>query len=133
MTSVLTAQIALGFPTASRSQILGHLLLAKQRKEQLSAMDAATMFGVGIEELELMTNSHRDSPEMQSYLADVVTILLSAELAFKSMDKATDWFRTEPLKAFGSKTANELVVDGRFHDVRRMVESMVLGVGARSA
>lgn len=52
MTSILTAQLALGLPAASPARILGHLLLAKERNEQLSTIDTATMFGMGIAEVE---------------------------------------------------------------------------------
>ena len=95
--------------------------------------DAATMFGLGLEELERMSGRLRDSAEMQDYLSDVVAILLPAKAVLGTMERAITWFRINPLAAFEGKTPNELVAAGRFHDVRRLVESAFCSGGSSTA
>lgn len=68
------------------------------------------------------------SESVQRFLREALRVLRAAYDLSGDIQKATFWYRNEPLPAFGYKTAERLVSEGRTDDVLRYVAS--LGAGA---
>jgi hypothetical protein len=67
------------------------------------------------------------SPSIQNFLREALRVLRAANDLSGDFDLALFWYRNEPLQAFGYKTAETLVSEGRANDVIRYVESLQAG------
>jgi hypothetical protein len=59
--------------------------------------------------------------------SDAVRVLLAATDLSGEANTASSWFRNEPLSAFRSKTAEQLVREGRTEDVLAYLQSLQAG------
>ena len=64
---------------------------------------------------------------VQDFLREALRIIKAATDLTGDLNKALFWYRTEPLSAFGYKTAERLVSEGRTDDVLRYVASLEAG------
>src|SRR5690606_25875065 len=76
--------------------------------------------GMQVQELAERAHVHRNAPtarphtpRLQAYLKDVVRVLAAATELTKSPERAAFLIRNEPLRAFGFKTADTLIQEGR--------------------
>jgi hypothetical protein len=68
------------------------------------------------------------SESVQRFLREALRVLRAAYDLSGDIQKATFWYRNDPLPAFDYKTAERLVSEGRTDDVLRYIAS--LGAGA---
>ncbi len=65
---------------------------------------------------------------VQDFLREALRVIKAATDLNGDLNKALFWYRNQPLSAFGYKTAEQLVSDGRTDDVLRYVASIEVGV-----
>lgn len=68
-----------------------------------------------------------DSRGIQNFLRDALRVIKAATDLNGDLNQALFWYRTEPLTAFGYKTAERLVSEGRTDDLLRYVTSLEAG------
>lgn len=68
------------------------------------------------------------SPGVQRFLRDALKVIKAGTDISGDVNRTLFWYRNEPLSAFGYKTAEQLVSEGRTDDVLRYIAS--LGAGA---
>lgn len=100
----------------------------------LSPTRVADFFGFRVQELAERARVHRNTPtarpqapQLQKYLQDMVRVLAVATEMTGDADRAAFLLRNEPLRAFGYKTADTLVQEGRAEDVVAYLESLAGG------
>jgi len=101
----------------------------------LSPTRVGDFFGFRIQELAERAHVHRNTPsarphaqQLQQYLVDLVRVLAVATEMTGDAQQAVFLIRNEPLRAFGYKTADALLIDGRADDVIAYLESFAGGV-----
>lgn len=67
------------------------------------------------------------SQSVQRFLREALKVIKAGTDLSGDLNKALFWYRNEPLSAFGYKTAEQLVSDGRTEDVLRYVSSLEAG------
>jgi Protein of unknown function (DUF2384) len=100
----------------------------------LSPTRVGDFFGFRIQELAERAHVHRNTPaarpqapQLQKYLRDMVRVLAVAAEMTGDAERAAFLLRNEPLRAFGYKTADALVQDGRADAVIAYLESLAGG------
>jgi len=100
----------------------------------LSPARIGVLFGFQIQELAERAHVHRNTPtarpqasQLQKYLQDMVCVLAAATEMAGSEKRAAFLLRNEPLRAFGYKTADVLIQEGRANDVIAYLESLAGG------
>lgn len=100
----------------------------------LSPTRMAEFFGFQIQDLAERAHVHRNtvrvrphSPQVQSYLRDLVRVLSAAVELTGDPARAAFLIRNEPLRVFDRKTADTLVQEGRADDVVGYLESIAGG------
>lgn len=100
----------------------------------LSPIRVADFFGFRIQELAERARVHRNTPtarpqapQLQKYLQDMVRVLAVATEMTGDAGRAVFLLRNEPLRAFGYKTADTLVQEGRVEDIVAYLESLAGG------
>jgi len=100
----------------------------------LSPARIGEFFGFQIQELAERAHVHRNTPtarpqapQLQKYLQDMVRVLAAAAEMTGSETRAAFLLRNEPLRAFGYKTADILIQEGRADDVIAYLESLAGG------
>lgn len=100
----------------------------------LSPTRVGDFFGFRIQELAERAHVHRNTPtarpqapQLQKYLQDMVRVLAVAAEMTGDAERAAFLLRNEPLRAFGYKTADALVQDGRADAVIAYLESLAGG------
>jgi hypothetical protein len=68
-----------------------------------------------------------DSRGVQDFLRESLRAIKAATDFNGDLNKALFWYRNEPLSAFGYKTAERLVCEGRTDDLLRYMESIAAG------
>ena len=68
--------------------------------------------------------------QCESAAPDAMRVILAATDLFGKTDTASMWFRNEALSAFGFKTAEQLVSEGRTEDVFAYLESLEAGAAS---
>lgn len=112
--------------------------LAEQFREPdspfLSPARVGEIFGFQIQEIAQRANVHRNTPtarphsqQLQHYLREMVRVLAAASELTGDASRAAFLVRNEPLRAFGYKTADALVQEGRTDDVIAYLESLAGG------
>lgn len=112
--------------------------LAEQFREPdtpfLSPSRVGEFFGFQTQEIAARANVHRNtptarphSPQLQSYLQEMVRVLAAATELTGDPQRAAFLVRNEPLRAFGYKTADTLVQEGRTDAVIAYLESLAGG------
>ena len=64
---------------------------------------------------------------VQDFLREALRVIKAASDVHGELSGALFWYRNEPLSAFGYKTAERLVSEGRTEDVLRYVASLEAG------
>jgi hypothetical protein len=67
------------------------------------------------------------SQGVQRFLRDALKVIKAGSDISGDVSRALFWYRNEPLSAFGYKTAEQLVSEGRTEDVLRYVASLDAG------
>lgn len=67
------------------------------------------------------------SPAVQRFLRDALKVIKAGTDISGDVNRTLFWYRNEPLSAFGYKTAEQLVSEGRTDDVLRYVASLEAG------
>ena len=100
----------------------------------LSPTRVGDIFGFRVQELAERARVHRNTPtarpqtpQLQKYLQEMVRALAVATEMTGDADRAAFLLRNEPLRAFGYKTADALVQEGRVEDVIAYLESLAGG------
>ena len=100
----------------------------------LSPAKVSELFGFRVQELAERARVHRNTPtarppapQLQKYLQDMIRALAVATEMTGDADRAAFLLRNEPLRAFGYKTADTLVQEGRSDAVIAYLESLAGG------
>jgi len=100
----------------------------------LSPSRIGELLGLQVQELAERAHVHRNTPttrpqapKLQKYLLDTVRVLTIATEMTGDEKRAAFLLRNEPLRAFGYKTADTLIQDGRADDVIAYLESLAGG------
>ncbi|WP_157269114.1 antitoxin Xre/MbcA/ParS toxin-binding domain-containing protein [Azohydromonas aeria] len=100
----------------------------------LSPARVGDFFGFRVQELAERAHVHRNTPtsrpqapQLQKYLQDMIRALAVATEMTGDAERAVFLLRNEPLRAFGYKTADTLVQEGRVEDVIAYLESLAGG------
>jgi len=100
----------------------------------LSPAKVGELFGLRVQELAERAHVHRNTPtarphapQLQKYLQDMVRVLAVATAMTGDESRAVFLLRNEPLRAFGYKTAESLVQEGRTDAVVAYLESLASG------
>ncbi|MDD5035435.1 MAG: hypothetical protein PHE55_11835 [Methylococcaceae bacterium] len=67
------------------------------------------------------------SQGIQRFLREALKVIKAGTDLSGDVDRALFWYRNEPLSAFGYKTAEQLVSEGRTEDVLRYISSLEVG------
>jgi len=109
-----------------RDQEVGAALLSPKRFSEVFSMDIQT--------LAAQAHVHRNtisrapaSEGVQRFLREALRVIRAATDLSGDVDRALFWYRNEPLQAFGYKTAEQLVSDGRTEDLLRYIGSLESG------
>ncbi|MDF1482824.1 antitoxin Xre/MbcA/ParS toxin-binding domain-containing protein [Extensimonas sp. H3M7-6] len=100
----------------------------------LSPARIGDFFGFKVQELAERAHVHRNTPtarpqapQLQKYLQDMVRVLAAATEMTGDEKRAAFLLRNEPLRAFGYKTADALIQDGRADTLIAYLESLAGG------
>ena len=100
----------------------------------LSPAKVGEFFGLRIQELAERAHVHRNTPtarpqapQLQKYLQDMVRVLAVATAMTGDEKRAVFLLRNEPLRAFGFKTTDALIQEGRADAVIAYLESFAGG------
>ncbi len=100
----------------------------------LSPAKVGEFLGFKVQELAERAHVHRNTPtarphaqQLQTYLQEVVRVLTVATELTGDPKRAAFLVRNEPLRAFGYKTADSLIQEGRVDDVIAYLESFAGG------
>lgn len=100
----------------------------------LSPAKVGELFGLRVQELAERAHVHRNTPtarphaaQLQKYLQDMVRVLAVVTAMTGDESRAVFLLRNEPLRAFGYKTAEALVQEGRTDAVVAYLESLAGG------
>ncbi|WP_069865653.1 MbcA/ParS/Xre antitoxin family protein [Pseudomonas citronellolis] len=100
----------------------------------LSPSKVGDFFGFQVQELAERAHVHRNTPtarpqapQLQKYLQDMVRVLAVATEMTGDVQRAAFLLRNEPLRAFGYKTADTLIQEGRADAVIAYLESFAGG------
>lgn len=100
----------------------------------LSPAKVGDFFGLRVQELAERARVHRNTPtarphtpQLQKYLQEMLRVLAVATELTDDAERAAFLLRNEPLRAFGYKTADTLVQEGRADAVIAYLESLASG------
>ena len=100
----------------------------------LSPAKVGDFFGLRVQELAERARVHRNTPtarphtpQLQKYLQEMLRVLAVATEMTGDPERAAFLLRNEPLRAFGYKTADTLVQEGRSDAVIAYLESFAGG------
>lgn len=100
----------------------------------LSPAKVGEFFGLRVQELADRAHVHRNTPtarpqapQLQKYLQDMLRVLAVAVEMTGDEKRAVFLLRNEPLRAFGYKTADTLIQEGRADAVIAYLESLAGG------
>jgi uncharacterized protein (DUF2384 family) len=82
---------------------------------------------VGIAPATLQRTARADAPKTQTRLREMVEIIARVADWAGGEVQATAWYRAEPIPAFGGRTAEALVKEGKAAAVRDYLDSVALG------
>ncbi len=101
-------------------------VLSPKRFSQALHIDLQTL----AEQAHVHRNTISRAPASQSvqrFLREALRVIKAGTDLSGDVNKALFWYRNEPLSAFGYKTAEQLVSDGRTDDVLRYICSLEAG------
>ena len=91
----------------------------------LSKAQIAETAGISLE--TLYRPGRAASPRTQARLREMLEIVKRVESWAGGKDQAMAWYRAEPLPAFGGRTAEALVKDGKAMALREYLDHVALG------
>lgn len=91
----------------------------------LSKTQIAETAGISLE--TLYRPDRAASPRTQARLREMLEIVKRVETWAGGKDQAMAWYRAEPIPAFGGRTAEALVKDGKAVAVREYLDHIALG------
>jgi uncharacterized protein (DUF2384 family) len=91
----------------------------------LSKAQLAATVGLSVE--TLYRSNRVDAPKTQARLKEMLEIVDRIADWAGGKDQAMAWYRAEPIPAFGGRTAESLVKDGKAGDVRDYLDHVALG------
>lgn len=103
-----------------------HVALSPKRFSEAMNIDLQTL----AEQAHVHRNTVSRAPTsrgVQDFLREALRVIKAATDLQGELKKALFWYRNEPLSAFGYKTAERLVSEGRTDDVLRYVASLEAG------
>jgi hypothetical protein len=109
-----------------REPELGGPLLSPKRFGEALHIDTQTL----AEQAHVHRNTITRAPgssSVQGFLREALRVIKAASDLSGDVNKALFWYRNEPLSAFGYRTAERLVSEGRADDVLRYVASLHAG------
>ncbi len=100
----------------------------------LSPAKVGEFFGFRVHELAERAHVHRNTPtarpqapQLQKYLQEMLRVLVVATEVTGDPERAAFLLRNEPLRAFGYRTADTLIQEGRADAVIAYLESLAGG------
>lgn len=81
----------------------------------------------GIQQATLAKTARSAGPRAQARLREMMEILVRIEVWAGGEAQALSWYRAEPIPAFGGRTAEALVKEGRAGAVRDYLDHVALG------
>lgn len=106
----------------------------EQNTPYLSPLKVGEFFGFRVQELAERAHVHRNTPtarpqapQLQKYLQEMLRALTVATEMTGDPERAAFLLRNEPLRAFGYKTADALIQEGRTDAVIAYLESLLGG------
>lgn len=100
----------------------------------LSPAKVGAFFGFRVQELAERAHVHRNTPtarpqapQLQKYMQDMLRVLAVATEMTGDPERAVFLLRNEPLRAFGYKTADTLIQEGRADAAIAYLESLAGG------
>lgn len=106
------------------------------RKGSVVADRVATSFGlskqqlaqtIGVQSETLYRSERAFAPKTQSRMREMLEIVGRVSIWAGGRNQAMAWYRAEPLPAFGDRTAEFLVKEGRAAAVRDYLDTVALG------
>ncbi len=94
----------------------------------LSRTQIAVTAGIGLQ--TLYRPGSATSPKTQARLGEMIEIVRRVESWAGGKHQAMAWYRAEPLAAFGGRTAEALVKDGKATALRKYLDHVALGAFA---
>lgn len=114
--------------------LVDYLRDAKIGPSALSPKRFADALNLDLRSLAALAHVHpstlRHAPEsasVQLFLREVLRVLRAASDLSSNIQAAAFWYRNEPLRTFGYKTAERLVSEGRTDDVLHFIASLEAG------
>lgn len=101
-------------------------VLSPKRFSQALHIDLQTL----AEQAHVHRNTIRRAPAsvgVQRFLREALRVIKAGTDISGDVNRSLFWYRNEPLSAFGYKTAEQLVSEGRAEDVLRYVASIEAG------
>ena len=121
-------------PIESFQSFMAFLHEPEARTPLLSAKRFSEVLGIDLQTLAEQARVHRntisrapDSHTVQAFLREAVRVIHAATDFSGDVRRAMFWYRNEPIAAFGYKTAETLVSEGRTEDVLRFIASLEAG------
>lgn len=100
----------------------------------LSPNRFSEVLNIDLQTLATQAHVHRNtirrapaSESVQRFLREALRVIRAAADLNGDVNRAIFWYRVEPLSAFGYKTAEQLVTEGRTEDLLRYIESLEAG------
>lgn len=115
-----------GFLEFLRDKGTGVAMLSPNRFSEVLNIDLQTL----ATQAHVHRNTIRRAPaseSVQRFLREALRVIRAAADLNGDVDRAIFWYRVEPLSAFGYKTAEQLVTEGRTEDLLRYIESLEAG------
>lgn len=114
--------------------VLPHAFVERFREPDtpyLSPARVGELLGFRVQELAERAHVHRNTPtarphtpQLQKFLQDIIRVLAVATEITGDEKRAAFLLRNEPLRAFGFKTADALIQEGRADAVIEYLESL---------
>ena len=136
-TRKISRQAKTGAVRLKRSAPVGTFVAAYLNKEGNVAIDrVVTSFGlskqqlaktVGLKSETLYREKRAAAPKTQARMREMLEIVGRVSAWAGGKDQAMAWYRAEPLPAFGGRTAEFLVKEGKAEAVRDYLDHVALG------
>lgn len=121
-------------PGANFEQFMQALREPQEGASVLSPKRFAQLLNIDLQTLAAQAHVHRNTisrapgtESVQRFLREALRVIRAATDLCGDVVQAVFWYRNEPLPAFGYRTAEQLVSDGRTDDVLRYVLSLEAG------
>jgi hypothetical protein len=116
-----------GAPPLSRYFDTDGRVAIKQLTEVLRMSRARIAETLGIAAATLQRTARADAPKTQTRLREMTEIVNRVSHWAGGPVQAMAWYRSEPIPAFGGRTAEALVKDGKATAVRDYLDGVALG------